>query len=345
MRILFSKIALTAFAVNSALSMAFAGIPENCTEEIITLSKSSDFDMRKFKTNLPTAVVKAKLMAKSPDKPNDNAKTNIGMTFGCVRAFPESPVEIAFLLKDISQKAVSGAATAAISQVQPQYVQPPQYAQPQYVPPQEQPQYMQPQAQPQYVQPPQYAQPQYAQPQYAQPQVQYVYLPQPCPQCPQCSQYQSDQRKSYREVQRLIDDGVKKNKIEIQMESVYLSPADIENLYEKNKKSAGSSALLGATIGLGIGSYMQGNIGMGVTQTLLDALTIVMLSTDAPETGIVFLSISRITGLIAPIVYANIYNESLKSALSLDNISYSIDPLIVPKNGAPAVGLAFNLRY
>jgi len=185
MRNKFSKIVFTAIAVNFALSMAFASIPGNCMEEIITLSRSSGFDMQKFTTNLPTAVAKAKLMAKSPDKPNDNAKTDIGMTFGCVRAFPESPVEIASLLKDISQKAVSGAATAAISQVQPQYAQPQEQSQ--YTPP-EQYQYQQaqvsqypPQAQYQYPHPP-------VQPQYPPPQVFYIYLPQQAQtQCKQVS--------------------------------------------------------------------------------------------------------------------------------------------------------------
>jgi len=168
MRIQFSKIVLAAFAVNSALSMAFAaGIPGNCSDEIIALSKGSGFDMQAFMTNLPPAVAKAKLQAKAPfGKPKDSDKTDIGMTFGCLKAFPESPGEIQSLLKDVSQKMVDGT-------VQPQYAQP-----------QEQPQY----AQPQYTQP-QYVQPQYAQPQYVQPQVQYVYVPQPiCPQCPQCSQ-------------------------------------------------------------------------------------------------------------------------------------------------------------
>jgi len=33
-------------------------------------------------------------------------------------------------------------------------------------------------------------------------------------------------------------------------------------------------------------------------------------------------------------------------ALNIDeNISFSIDPLIVPRDGTPAVGLAFNVRY
>jgi len=36
------------------------------------------------------------------------------------------------------------------------------------------------------------------------------------------------------------------------------------------------------------------------------------------------------------------YNKELRETL---NISYSIDPLIVPRDGIPAVGLAFNVRY
>jgi len=185
MRSKFSKIALATFAVNSALSMAFAGIPANCTEEITTLSRSSGFDMQAFTTNLPVAVAKAKLQAKAPfGKPKDSDKTDIGITFGCLKAFPESPGEIQSLLKDISHKTASDAVATA-------------QAQPQYVPPQEQPQYP-PQGQHQYQQaqvspypPPQAQVSQYPPPQvqyqYPPPQVYYIYLPQQVQQT-QCEQ-------------------------------------------------------------------------------------------------------------------------------------------------------------
>jgi hypothetical protein len=172
-----SKIAFTAIAVNFALTTAFAaGIPGNCSDEIIALSKGSGFDMQAFMSSLPPAVAKAKLRAKAPfGQPKDSDKMDIGMTFGCLKAFPESPSEIQSLLKDISLKAVSGVATNQL------------YANEQETPP-EPYQYQQaqvsqsppPQAQYPYPPPP-------VQPQYPPPQVFYIYVPQPVQQtqCPQ----------------------------------------------------------------------------------------------------------------------------------------------------------------
>lgn len=325
---------LTAFGLFLAFN-TFANIPQYCIEEITTLLKESGFDEQKFRSNLPVAVAKAKLMAKDFNKPKDNAKTNIGMTFGCVRVLPESPREIAFLLKNISLK-------AATAQEQPQYVQPQeqlQYAQP---PTQEQ---SPPQAQPQYVQP----QPQYVYPPPSQVQPQYIYLPQQgqclCPQQQGSAQPQFANMEKRRKIQRLIDDGLEKNKEQIEMESVYLSLDEREALYEKNKKGAIGSAILNGSIGLGIGSYIQGNIGFGIAQTLIDGLGFILISADIPEGGTVTMAINRIAGFITSFVYQSSYNKTLDSALGSDAFSYSIDPLIVPKDGAPAVGLAFNIRY
>jgi hypothetical protein len=86
-----------------AISMASAAdIPKNCTEEIINISKRNGFDMQKFMGDLLPAVTKAKLQAKAPfGKPKDSDKMDIGMTFGCLKAFPESQSEITSLLKGI----------------------------------------------------------------------------------------------------------------------------------------------------------------------------------------------------------------------------------------------------
>jgi uncharacterized protein (TIGR02145 family) len=54
---------------------------------------------------LPAAVIKAKAQAELPfGKPKDSEKTSIGMTFGCLKVFPESPGEIQSLLKDVGLK-------------------------------------------------------------------------------------------------------------------------------------------------------------------------------------------------------------------------------------------------
>jgi len=109
-----SKITLTAIAVNFALSTSFAAnIPKYCTEEIITISKGNGFDIEKFISDLPPAVAKAKLQAKAPfGKPKDSDKTDIGMTFGCLKSFPESLGEIQSLLKDVSLETAKSAVTS-----------------------------------------------------------------------------------------------------------------------------------------------------------------------------------------------------------------------------------------
>ena len=314
MRSKFSKIALIAFAVNSALSMAFADIPKNCVVELTTLSKLSQtngFDMQAFINNLPPAVAKAKLQAKAPlGQPKDSDIMDLGMTFGCLKDLPESPSEIASLFREI-------------------YVQ--------------------------------------QQPQYAQPQVQYVYVPQPCPKCPQCPQCQqcsqypqsrpdNQDKENYHNIQWLIDDGLEKNKEEIQEKSLYLSYNEAKSLYNRNKKrNALGWAALGGTVGLGIGNYAQGNIAMGAVQSFLDVLGYASISVldhvlpshSSEAVAVLSLVSSRIMGIITPFVYQSSYNRTLADALNNNNFyySYSIDPLIVPKDGAPAVGLAFNLRY
>jgi hypothetical protein len=92
-----------------AISMASADISRNCAEEIINISRGNGFDMQKFMSNLPPAVAKAKLQAKAPfGKPKDGDKTDIGMTFGCLKAFPESPGEIISMLKDLGLETAKG---------------------------------------------------------------------------------------------------------------------------------------------------------------------------------------------------------------------------------------------
>jgi hypothetical protein len=167
---------------------------------------------------------------------------------------------------------------------------------------------------------------------------------------PQQEQYQPQQRQIVNmekriKIQILIDDGIEKNKKEIMMESVYLSPTDIEILYEKNKKTAMGWALNG--LGFGIGSYTQGNIVVGIAQTILDGFGSIFVSKgniDDVHIGAAAMLTSRILGMTYQFIHQNTYNKILKTVL-YHSLSYSIDPLIVPKDGAPAVGLAFNLRY
>jgi hypothetical protein len=189
---------------------------------------------------------------------------------------------------------------------------------------------------------------------------------------------QADNSEQRAKVAMLIRDGVKKNKEAIQRESSSLSFADKEALYNKHrKKAAGGWAALDFFIGFGIGSYIQGDIGFGVTQSILDGAGYLLLingfsawtevgkcedKMDRGEedscgnrgtSGIVMacggisLVTSRIMSFIMPFSFQKKQNKNLREALNHDKYAFSIAPLIVPSKGggAPALGLGFNVKY
>jgi len=159
------------------------------------------------------------------------------------------------------------------------------------------------------------------------------------------------------EIQKLIKNGLKKNKEEIKKESFYL-PSDVkEILYNENKnRAAWAWALLNMYFGLG--SYIQGDIISGIILTVGEGLGMAAIAMNDKNNGkedpvlvlaiTTFMTSSIVAGWIFPFVHQSSYNKALKGALNYDDdfhLSYSIDPLIIPKDGAPAVGLALNLRY
>jgi len=150
-------------------------------------------------------------------------------------------------------------------------------------------------------------------------------------------------------IQSLIKKDLKKNKEVIKKESLLLPIADREFLYEEYKKNWSVGWALLNYCGTGVGSYLQGDIKGGAIQTILFVPGIVVLSISNGShnyewVGFVLLG-NMIWGYTAPYLYKRGYNKDLREALNIDDVSFSIDPLIIPKDGPPAVGLAFNLRY
>jgi len=178
-------------------------------------------------------------------------------------------------------------------------------------------------------------------------------------------------------IQYLIKKNLEKNKERIQNASSHISPVDRELLYEKNRsRSALGYVALNVLPGFGIGSLVQGDIAFGVTQSVLEITAFIIgfvLERPVNYCGSfanddycsendrkndrnnkirakivvpIFIT-SYLTGLIRPFFYQSKYNQTLIEALTYidENISFSIDPLIVPRDGVPAVGLAFNVRY
>jgi uncharacterized protein (TIGR02145 family) len=93
-----------------------ANLSKNCTQELTDIIEEEDFDMKDFIKELAPAVVKAKAQAKmSFGKPKDSEETDIGITFGCLKTFPESPSEIQSLLKDAGLTLLTDAADEGIA--------------------------------------------------------------------------------------------------------------------------------------------------------------------------------------------------------------------------------------
>jgi len=158
------------------------------------------------------------------------------------------------------------------------------------------------------------------------------------------------------DIQNLIKKGFKKNKEEIKKESIYLSDTDADILYEECKKSYWGlwSFLNVISFGLGVGSYIQGDIKGGIIQNIPLVGIVVLSALDigrewSQNTRDIVSVPWALTffwgGLLFPYGYQRDYNMDLEEALHGRDISFSIDPLIIPKNGPPAVGLAFNFRY
>jgi len=86
-----------------AFQMASAALPKKCIDEILAAKeKNSNLDVPGFLKELSTTVVKTKARLMVPfGKPKDSEVTDIGITVGCIKAFPESPTEVAVAIKDI----------------------------------------------------------------------------------------------------------------------------------------------------------------------------------------------------------------------------------------------------
>jgi len=96
-----------------AFQVAFArNLPKECIDELLDIPKTDEnFALQEFLKELPTTVIKIKAQAKLGETPvigfffgpgPDNKVTDIGITVGCAKAFPESPGEILAVLKDVS---------------------------------------------------------------------------------------------------------------------------------------------------------------------------------------------------------------------------------------------------
>ena len=108
------------------------GLPKHCIDEILDIPGGDrGFDTQEFLEELSSTVVKVKAQVKTSGIPiiglflgpgSDDEITDIGVSVGCIKLFPESPAQIASTIKDIgielakslAKKTAKGAAKSAL---------------------------------------------------------------------------------------------------------------------------------------------------------------------------------------------------------------------------------------
>jgi uncharacterized protein (TIGR02145 family) len=101
-KFMLAMVACSVFTFQTAFAQ---GVSKTCIDEFASLpDKRKNFDLEKFLSKeLPTEIVKVKAQMKLPiGKPKDSKVTDIGITVGCLKAFPEDPVQLQNMVKDLT---------------------------------------------------------------------------------------------------------------------------------------------------------------------------------------------------------------------------------------------------
>ena len=181
-------------------------------------------------------------------------------------------------------------------------------------------------------------------------------------------------------VSNWLDNGLDRNFLIIQNESLSLTAVQRINLFESYKKGAGGPFALNFLLGLGIGSFVQGDTVGGWIGVLGEAAGIAallygvsLLPTDffTPYYddddydysgyyyndydqlekasnfmigGAVLFAGIRIFEWIRPFVFAGSYNKKLEKALNYYNITYNVTPTF-DMRGNTGVLAAVNIKF
>lgn len=168
---------------------------------------------------------------------------------------------------------------------------------------------------------------------------------------------------SYFEIDSLIDSGLSKNKDLISSMAADLSQVELSTLYYTNKKSAGVPFALNFFLGLGIGSFVQGDTGSGLIALCGELGSVALMTvgfvsemnsiveenydyqtntytSSKSGSGMTLVAIGaigytafRIYELIAPFSHASKYNKNLMATLMKNyNTTLSLVPVVNDRN-------------
>ena len=181
---------------------------------------------------------------------------------------------------------------------------------------------------------------------------------------------------SYFRIDRLLDDELDDNFFRIRNMADDLDFDQKEDLYDEYEKSVAGPLLLNLVVPFGIGSFVQGDVGGGITLAVLDAVTIgtiayglVFLTIDysyddygydnsytdpSSYIGLGFLLIGATTEIIGvilkiarPIRHAREHNKDLRNALKFDGkYSMTVTPGVdLTSSGDLVPALSMKISY
>lgn len=133
------------------------------------------------------------------------------------------------------------------------------------------------------------------------------------------------------EIERLLASDLETHRDEIIQLAQQLNQTQKQSLYTSHQKQATLNAGLNVLPGLGVGSFLQGDSGMGTTFLITDLLGITLmaiglssppnsLGANLGTTGLVAFSFSKGYGLVQPFQYSQTYNTLLREALQIEQV-------------------------
>jgi len=146
----------------------------------------------------------------------------------------------------------------------------------------------------------------------------------------------------------LIDDDVSGNTDSIQAVAKNLNLTQKMVLFKEYKKGTVLPFALNLLFATGIGSWVQGHTAGGLIGTIGTVGGVgLLLNKSTQEIGIVVLAVTYVTGLIFPWNHAATYNNKLKRALGIENISllYVGPTMDLAANGAVVPGVGVRVGF
>ena len=163
----------------------------------------------------------------------------------------------------------------------------------------------------------------------------------------------SDGSKALFQVKMLIDDDLEGNLPLIREAAVDLTESDRFYLYQSEEKDVALPFVINLIVGVGIGSYIQGDTVGGTTALLgeLGSVAIMYIGAGSLNEGLLYggalsLLCFRIYELVRPFTYQKQYNQMLSSALNTRMAETTVRPEVrLASDGTLQPGFVVSMKF